>query len=252
MNVAAPPKPTLDVSRTATEVTYSAAASFAEDTYQVTLTFPLPYSARTCVDGSGGQARPHTRVVNTKTGKIVNWAVGGRASLTQEVNDFVAETFSFTVGCEHSQASLEGFLPVPESVLVRLRTTDPDTTVEQAREAQHASEAMIRDLGMGSDRTALWIARNYVRGEEHRAALNNAAELESEVEDLESDIIDLKGQLQAIGEAPASAAEMRAVALLDALAQLRSNGRAVLEYQVGENDLDKVIDFLDSAAGWTR
>lgn len=252
MSVTAPPKPILDVSRTGTEVKYSTTVPFGDDTYRVTLTFPLPYSSRTCLDGAAGMARPHTRVVDTKTGKVVNWAVGGRASLPQEVNEFVAETFKFSVGREHAQAHLEGFLPVPESVLARFRTTDPEATVDEVREAQRASKAMVRDLGMGSDRTALWIARNFVTSDTHRAALNETVELESEIGDLKDDIGVLEEKIKELEKTPASAAETRAVALLDALAQLRSNGRAVLEYQVGENDLDKIIDFMDSAAGWTR
>lgn len=252
MNVTAPPVPTLDVSRTSTEVTYSARIPSGEDSYHVMLRFPLPYSSRTCLDGAGGQARPHTQVVDTKTGKVVNWAVGGRASLPQEVNDIVAETFKFSVGCEHTEARREGFLPVPESVVARFRTCDPDTTVEEAREAHRASEAMIRDLGMGSDRTALWIARNFVGSEVHRAALSKVTELESDIGELEDDVEELEEKVKAAVDAPAPAADMRAIAVLDALAQLRSHGRTLLEYQVGENDLDKVIDFLDSAAGWTR
>lgn len=252
MNVTAPPVPALDVTRTSTEVTYSAHVPSGEDSYRVTLRFPLPYSSRTCLDGAGGQARPHTQVVDTKTGKVVNWAVGGRANLPQEVNEIVAETFKFSVGCEHAQARREGFLPVPESVVARFRASDPDATVEEAREAHRICESMIRDLGMGSDRTALWIARNFVTSEVHRAALEKVSELESEVEELKDDIDDLEEKVKASENAPASAAETRAIALLDALAQLRSNGRAVLEYQVGENDLEKIIDFMDSAAGWTR
>lgn len=250
MSTTAVTLPALESSSDGTQITYrSVLTGIGTDTYTVTLAFPLPRSSRTCIDGSHGKAYPHVRLRSVNGAMTVNWHIGGRASLPADVNDAVAALFKEAVKIEAVLAGIEGVPPVPESVLERFRCLDPDTTVEEAREAALASESMIRDLGMAADSTALWIARNRVRREVHESTLEIVANLEDDVEQLAGELKDLERQA-ARDTTPEP--DARAIAVLDALSRLRSHGRTLLEYQVGDNDLDKVIDYLDSAAGWDR
>lgn len=208
--------------------------------HTATFKFPIPMAQRTCTDGSHGKAFPDV-VVTDDAGAVTHWFIGGRAKLPAVVNTAVAEHFKRLVGLEHTAAESKGLLPVRESVVTRFRETDPEATVEEIRRADSAYQAMVTDLGMGSRRTALWIARNFISTASHRTKLRT---LEARIVELEDKD---QGECTCPTEAPAAARNAEADSMINVVQLLRTHGRKALEYRAGNDDVEKLIDLFDAA-----
>lgn len=208
--------------------------------HTATFTFPIPMAQRTCTDGSHGKAFPDV-VVTDGEGAVTHWFIGGRAKLPAIVNTAVAEHFKRVVGDEHAAAESLGLLPVRESVVARFRETDPNATIEEIRYAESAYQGMVEDLGMGSRRTALWIARNYISAARHLTILQA---LEVRILDLEDEE---PAKCDCPEQKPEKARDEHTASMLNVVQLLRTHGRRALEYRAGNDDVEKLIDLFDAA-----
>lgn len=214
------------------------------DTYLVSIIFPMPREERICVDGFDGRAIPQVEVTPESTDILRHWHFGGRDVLPPEANTAVEALVRLAMEKEHAIAAADDILPVPDDIVARYRTIDPDISVADIRRAVQIYTMMLDGLPGATERTAAWIARNFLTHTESRA----------EAEESYSDGYDAgeragrdRGYETGFADGQRAAGNDQADAVADLVDRIRVHGTSVLAFRPGATDLEKFLDAVDAA-----
>lgn len=214
------------------------------ETYQVSITFPMPREERICVEGFDGRAIPQVEVTPESTGILRHWYFGGRDALPPSANTAVEAVVRLAMEKEHAIAAGQAILPVPTDVVARYRAIDPDISVTDIRRAVQIYVMMLDGLPGATERTAAWIARNFITPAENTAEVNESYEDGYEAGERTGKD---GGYEKGFEDGQRAAGNDQADAVADLVDRIRVHGTSVLAFRPGATDLEKFLDAVDAA-----